>query len=61
MVEQSRSLEIFICRPMQKFREPMVTISTFLFSIWNRKSKTDYPVIISSLTVTLETKGRLTQ
>ena len=34
----------------------MVIRSTFLFSSWNRNSKTDDPVIISSLTVTPETK-----
>ena len=34
----------------------MMIRSTFLFSNWNRKSKTDHIVIISSLTVTLETK-----
>ena len=47
MVGQSRSLEIFICMP--KLREPMVIRSTFLFSHWNKESKTDDPVIISSL------------
>ena len=50
MVGQSRSLEIFICMP--KLREPMVIRSTFLFSHWNRESKTDDPVIISSLALT---------
>ena len=47
MVRQSRSFEMFICMP--KRREPMVIRSTFLFSHWNRKSKTDDSVILSSL------------
>ena len=34
----------------------MVIRSTFLFSHWNRKSKTDDPVIVSSLAFTSETK-----
>ena len=51
---QSKSLEIFICVP--KLREPMVVRSTFLFSHWNRESKTDDPVIISSLAFNSETK-----
>ena len=46
MVGQSRSLEIFFCVP--KLRDPMVIRSTFLFSHWNRESKTDDPIIISS-------------
>ena len=54
MVGQSRSHEISIC--MQKLREPMVIRSTFLFSHWNRDSKTDNPVIISSLAFNSETK-----
>ena len=53
-VGQSRSLEIFICMP--KRREPMVIRSTFLFSHWNRESKTDGPVIISSLAFNSGTK-----
>ena len=51
---QSKSLEIFICMP--KLREPMVIRSTFLFSDWNRESKTDDPAIISSLAFNSETK-----
>ena len=39
-----------------KIKEPMVKISTFLFFHWNRKNKTDDPVIISSLAFTLGTK-----
>ena len=54
IVGQSRSLEIIICA--LKIREPMVIRSTFLFSHWNRKSKTDDPVIISSLAFNSETK-----
>ena len=54
MVGQSRSLEIFICT--QKIREPMVIRSTFLFSHWNRDSKTDDPVTISSLAFNSERK-----
>ena len=54
MVGQSRSLENFICKP--KIREPIVVRSTFLFSHWNRESKTDYPVIIRSLAFNSETK-----
>ena len=54
MVGQSRSLEIFICMP--KIRKPMVIRSTFLFSHWNRKSKTDNHVIVSSLAFNSETK-----
>ena len=45
--QKRRSLGIFTCMP--KIREPMLIKSTFLFSSWNRKSKTDDPVIISSL------------
>ena len=47
MVGQSRSLEIIICMP--KLREPMVIRLTFSFPHWNRESKTDDPVIKSSL------------
>ena len=54
MVGQSRSLENFICMP--KIREPIVIRSTFLFSDWNRESKTDDPVIISSFALNSETK-----
>ena len=54
MVGQSRSLEIFFCVP--KLRDPMVIRSTFLFSHWNRESKTDDPIIISSLAFNSETK-----
>ena len=54
MLGQSRSLEIFICMP--KIRKPMVIRSTRLFSHWNRKSKTDYPVIVSPLAFNSETK-----
>ena len=54
MVGQSRSLEIFICMP--KIWESMVTRSTFLFFHWNRKSKTDDPVIVSSLAFNSGTK-----
>ena len=54
MVGQSRSLEIFICMP--KIRKPMVIRSTFLFSHWNRKSKTDDRVTVISLAVNSETK-----
>ena len=54
MVGQSRSLEIFICMP--KIRKPMVIRSTCLFSHWNRKSKTDDHVIVSSLAFNSETK-----
>ena len=54
MVGQSRSLEIFICMP--KIWESMVTKSTLLFSHWNRKSKTDDPVIVSSLAFNSGTK-----
>ena len=54
MVGQSRSLKIFICLP--KIRKPMVIRSTCLFSHWNRKSKTDDPVIVSSLRFNSETK-----
>ena len=56
MVGQSRSLGIFIYIP--KIKEPMVKssrTSTSLFFHWNRKSKTDDPVIISSLAFTPET------
>ena len=45
---QSKALEIF--------REPMVIRSTYLFSHWNRESKTDDPVIISSLAFNSGTK-----
>ena len=54
MMEQRSSLDIFIRIP--KVREPIVIRSTLLFFNYNRKSKADDPVIISSLTVTLETK-----
>ena len=54
MVGKSRSLEIFICMP--KIWESTVTRSTFLFSHWNRKSKTDDPVIVSSLAFNSGTK-----
>ena len=54
VVGQSRSLEIFICMP--KTREFPVIRSTSLFSHRNRKSKTDSPVLISSLVFTPETK-----
>ena len=54
MVGQSRSLKIFICLP--KIREPTVIRSTFLFSHWNRKGKTGYPVIVSSLAFNSGTK-----
>ena len=55
MVGQSRSLEIFICMP--KLREPMVPDKiNILYSHWNRESKTDDPVIISSLAFNSETK-----
>ena len=54
MVGQGRSVGIFIFVP--KIREPLVTRSIFLFSSSNSKSKTDDPVIISSWTVTPETK-----
>ena len=54
IVGQSRSLKIFIC--MQKIRESMMIKSTFLFFHWDRESKTDDPVIISSLVFNSETK-----
>ena len=54
MVGQSRSLGIIFCMP--KIKEPMVERSTFLFFHWNRKSKLDDPMIISSLAFTPETK-----
>ena len=45
MVGQSRSLGICIC--MQKINKPKVIRSTFLFSYWNRESRTGDPVTIS--------------
>ena len=51
---QSRPLEILFCLP--KMREPMVIRSTFLFSHWNRKGKTDDPAIVSSLAFNSGTK-----
>ena len=47
MVGQSRSHEIIICMP--KIRDPIMIRSALLIFHWNRKSKTDHPVIISSL------------
>ena len=53
-VGQSRSLgNFYLCA---KNYGPMVIRSTFLFSHWNRESKTDDPVIISSLAFSAETK-----
>ena len=54
MVGQSRSLGILFCMP--KIKEPMVKRVTFLFFHWNKKSKIDDPVIVSSLAFTPETK-----
>ena len=45
MMGQSRSLEICIC--MLKINKPKMIRSTFLFSHWNRESRTDDPVTIS--------------
>ena len=45
MMGQSRSLEICIC--MLKINKPKVIRSTFLFSHWNRESRTGDPVTIS--------------
>ena len=45
MMGQSRSLEICIC--MLKLNKPKVIRSTFLFSHWNRESRTGDPVTIS--------------
>ena len=45
MMGQSRSLEICIC--MLKINKPKVIRSTFLFSHWNRESRTSDPVTIS--------------
>ena len=55
IVGQSRSLKIVLCMP--KIRDPMVIRSTVLFSHWNRKSKTDDPVIISFLAFNSETRA----
>ena len=54
MVRQSRSFEILICLP--KVREPRVIRSTFLFSHWDRKGKTDDPATVSSLAFNSGTK-----
>ena len=54
MVRQSRSLRTLFCMP--KIKEPMVKRFTSLFFHWNRKSKIDDSVIISSLAFTPETK-----
>ena len=53
-VSWGRSLGIFIYIPKNK--ELVVKRSTFLFFHWNRKNKTDDPVIISSLAFIQETK-----
>ena len=45
MKGQSRSLEICIC--ILKINKPKVIRSTFLFSHWNRESRTGDPVTIS--------------
>ena len=54
MMGQSRSLEILIC--LKKIKEPMVIRSTFLFSHWNTKGKTDDPAIVGSLAFNSGTK-----
>ena len=54
MMGQSRSLGILSCMP--KIKEPMMKRSIFSFFDWNRKSKIEDPVIISSLSFTAETK-----
>ena len=54
MAGQSRSLRVLFCMP--KIKEPTMKRSTFLLFHWNRKSKIDDPVIISSLPFTPETK-----
>ena len=51
---RSRTLDIFIHMPTIK--EPIVMKSSFLISYWNKKSKNDGLVIISSLAFTPETK-----
>ena len=53
MVGKSRSLGIFICLP--KLREPMGD-KINIFSHWNKTSKTDDLVIVSSFAFTPETK-----
>ena len=54
MMGQSRSLEICIC--MLKINKPKVIRSTFLFSHWNRESRTGDPVTLIYLAFNSETK-----